>query len=198
MKHTRTLSSYIRMEWHSKEILCLLGCSGARVQRGGAGRDWTTACYVRGGWRLIVHESETMGGADAPATARRPSGTASPNIDHLSLAQQQALEPHLHTLGRLATCAAVASCCTICISWIPYAMKTKQVLRMIESMERENSAQVDSDTVIIRRYLTLIFCAQLDPAGDDARTCRRCNLHRARITRTSASRMILRILPGSQ
>ena len=161
----------------------------------GAGRDWTTACYVRGGWRLIVHESETMGGADTPATARRPSGTASPNIDHLSLAQQQALEPHLHTLGRLATCAAVASCCTICISWIPYAMKTKQVLRMIESMERENSAQVDSDTVTIRRYLTLNFCAKLDPAGDDARTCRRCNLHRAR---TSASRMILRILPGSQ
>ena len=64
--------------------------------------------------------------------------SSAPSITHLTPEQQEILAPELERLGKLTNLAIFASCCTLCISWIPYALKARQVVRQIDQMDEDN------------------------------------------------------------
>ena len=70
--------------------------------------------------------------------------SSAPSITHLTPEQQEILAPELERLGKLTNLAIFASCCTLCISWIPYALKARQVVRQIDQMDEDNRQRTAS------------------------------------------------------
>ena len=70
-----------------------------------------------------------------PGKRRASTG---PKVSQLTPEQQALLTPDLDSLDRLTNFALLASCCTLCFSWLPYAIKARSVLKKIEAFEAEN------------------------------------------------------------